>query len=108
MNADLREHDSIPYLPVDRGEQRAEDQDLGLGQIWTGWAIKLPDGKYWHEPVADATEAATEGPALYRTETDANRMRNNIARAVSDIYGAVGYAPTVVPFVMSESKGAQA
>ncbi|OBA54436.1 hypothetical protein A5789_22005 [Nocardia sp. 852002-51101_SCH5132738] len=108
MNADVREHEAIPYMPVDRGAQSVEEQDLGLGRIWTGWAIKLPNGTYWHEPVTDAREVATDGPALYRTEAEATRMRNNIQRAVIDTYGPASYSPTVVPFVMSETKGAQA
>ncbi|WP_330186039.1 hypothetical protein OHB26_39270 (plasmid) [Nocardia sp. NBC_01503] len=69
-----------------------------------GFAILLPNGKLWREPIHIAEAPDSSAPDLWPTRERAQEALRNLMQAVIDLYGPTSYSPSVIQWTPASSK----
>ncbi|MEV0766557.1 hypothetical protein [Nocardia sp. NPDC050435] len=69
----------------------------------SGWAILLPGGRMWAEPVSLASNPAQRGPDVWPTQDRAQEALENLRRAVIETYDPTEFEPRLVRWINGEA-----
>lgn len=87
----------IPYFLAD-----APAPLITHPQTSRGWAILLPDGRLWREPIHYVTHPHDTTPDIWPTKAAAASAMRELVKLVSGTYGARDYMPSLVQVELAE------
>jgi hypothetical protein len=94
----MTSNDTIPYVLADT----APAEVITHPQASRGFAILLPDGRLWREPIRYAIDPHDGTPDIWPTRAKAIEAKNDIVKMVVGTYGARDYKPAVVQVELAD------